>query len=267
MNVATVLGFLVGMAVLAYATVSATSSTMVFWNPPSLAIVLGGTFAATFVCYPMRAVLRVFGLFGKALRREELPIGNYIREIVYLAAQAQKKGKLQLEMEAKTTENYFLQEGLRMLVDGYPPEEMQAVLRTRIENTYRQDMSQAQILRTMAKLAPAFGLTGTLIGLVAMMQSMSGSSFEHLGPGMAVALLTTLYGVLLAHLVFMPIAVKVESALEERVLLMNIITEGLLLIHSQTPPALVLDRLKAYLPPRRWASIKPREKKGRTQEK
>ncbi len=261
MNAATIIGFIFGVVVLVYATYSSTETIIVFLNLPGLAIVLGGTFAATFVCYPLRAVLRVIRLFGRALRREELPIGYYIREIVYLAKQASRQGRLKLELEVRATENYFLQAGLQMLVDGYPPEEMEMVLRTRIENTYRHDMAQAQILRTTAKFSPAFGIIGTLIGLIAMMQSMGGGSFEQIGTGMAVALVTTLYGLLLANLVFLPIAVKVESSIEERVLLMNIITEGLLLIQSKMPAEMILDRLKAYLPPRRWASIRPRSEK------
>ncbi len=264
MNIATIIGFLVGVAVLVYATFSSTESVLIFLNLPGLAIVFGGTFAATFICYPLKELLRVFAMFSRALRREELPIGHYIREIIYLANQAASQGRLKLHLEIKATENYFLQEGLQMLVDGYPAEEMEAVLRTRIENTYRQEMAQARIFRTMAKLSPAFGITGTLIGLISMMQSMGGGSFEQIGPGMAVALVTTFYGLLLANLIFLPIAVKVESSIEERVLLMNIITDGLLLIQAKMPPPMILDKLKAYLPPRRWASIRPRQKAKKT---
>lgn len=260
MNIATIIGFLAGIAVLGYAAYASTESAWIFLNLPGLAIVLGGTFAATFVCYPLRALFRVFGLFSRALRREEIPIGYYIREIIYLANRASQKGRLKLQLEVKSTDNYFLQEALQMLVDGYPPEEMEAVLRTRIENTFRQEMDQARILRTMAKLSPAFGIIGTLIGLIAMMQSMGGGTFDQIGPGMAVALVTTLYGILLANLIFLPIAVKVESSINERVLLMNIITDGILLIQAKMPPPMILDKLKAYLPPRRWSSIKPRSK-------
>ena len=263
MNIATIIGFLAGIVVLAYATYSSTESVGIFLNLPGLAIVLGGTFAATFVCYPLKALLRVFAMFSRALRREELPIGHYIREIIYLANQAASKGRLKLDLEVKATENYFLQEGLQMLVDGYPAEEMEAVLRTRIENTFRREADQARIFRTMARLAPAFGITGTLIGLISMMQSMGGGSFEQIGTGMAVALVTTFYGLLLANLVFLPLAVKVESSIEERVLLMNIITDGLLLIQAKMPPPMILDKLKAYLPPRRWASIRPRQATGK----
>lgn len=262
MNFATILGFLNGFLVLIFAAYSSTENAAVFINIPGLAIVLGGTLAATMISYSFKSFVRVLAGFMRALRREELPIGVYIREIVYLANKAAAKGRLKMELEAEAQENYFLQEGLRMLVDGYPREEIEDILKTRMEEAYRQQMADAQIFRTMAKMAPAFGIIGTLIGLIAMMQSMGGGSLAQIGPGMAVALVTTLYGALFAYLIFLPLAVKVENAVEERVLLMNVITEGLLLIQDQLPPPIVLDKLKAYLPPRRWSSIKPRKVKG-----
>jgi chemotaxis protein MotA len=115
-------------------------------------------------------------------------------------------------------------------------------------------MSAAGIYRTMSRLAPAFGIIGTLIGLIGMMQAM-GADLREIGPAMATALTTTLYGILLANMVFLPIAVKVEKRIEERAILMSVIRDGVLLIKDRTPALIVLDKLKAYLPPRRWGSI------------
>lgn len=147
-----------------------------------------------------------------------------------------------------------------MLVDGYDKETIREVMNNRIKNTYEQEMSSASIFRTMAKLAPAFGIIGTLIGLISMMQAM-GTDIEGLGPGMATALTTTLYGILFAHMIFLPIAIKVEKRIEERIILMSVIRDGVLYMKEKTPSAIVMHKLKSYLSPRRWASIRRREEK------
>jgi chemotaxis protein MotA len=254
-NIATVIGFVAGIIVLGTATFFATDSARVFINLPGLAIVLGGTLASTFICFPLKEVTRVFNIFLTALKREELPIGNYIESIVQIARDASSRGKVHLEKTLPGIENEFLQNALQMLVDGYSREEMKEILETRIEQTYQQEISSAGIYRTMAKLSPAYGLIGTLIGFIGLMQAMGGGGIATLGQHMAVALTTTLYGILLSNLFFLPIAVKVEKRIEERVLLMCVIRDGVLFIKDKTPAAIVYDKLKAYLPPRRWASI------------
>lgn len=254
MNVATVIGIICGISVLSYATYLSTDSARVFVNMPGLAIVLGGTLASTFICFPLKEVMRVFNTFLIALKREELPINNYIDEIVKIARDASSKGKVHLERALPGIENEFLQNAIQMLVDGYSREEIKEILETRIEQTYQQEISSAGIYRTMSKLSPAYGIIGTLIGLIGMMQSMSGG-LAQIGSQMAVALTTTLYGILLANLLFLPIAIKVEKRIEERVALMCVIRDGVLFIKDKTPAAIVLDKLKAYLPPRRWESV------------
>lgn len=96
MNIATVVGIIFGLAILSFATFTSTDSIRIFFNPPGIAIVLGGTIAATFICFPLKEVLRVFQVFLIALKREELPIGNYISEIVYLAKKVTTKGTIRL---------------------------------------------------------------------------------------------------------------------------------------------------------------------------
>jgi len=172
-NIATVIGIVFGIAILSCATYFSTDSAGVFINIPGLAIVLGGTLASTFICFPLKEVMRVFNTFLVALRREELPTDNYIEEIVSIARQASTRGKIHLETALPGIENEFLQSAIQMLVDGYSREEIQEILDTRIEQTYQQELSSAGIYRTMAKLSPAYGLIGTLIGLIGMMQSMS----------------------------------------------------------------------------------------------
>ncbi len=255
MNIATIFGIFFGIAILCGATYMSTDSVEVFINIPGIAIVCGGTIAATFICYPLREVARVLGVFMTALGAEELPTANYIQVIVNLSKQVSAKGEAHLEKNLNRIENEFLRDGLQMLVDGYSQEELKEILDNRIQQSYEQEYSAAGIYRTMAKLSPAFGIIGTLIGLIAMMQSM-GDNIGNIGPAMATALTTTLYGALLANMFFTPIATKVEKRVEERAILMSVIRDGILFIKDKTPAPIVRDKLMGYLPPRKWASIK-----------
>jgi len=253
-NIATVIGIVFGIVILAFATFLSTDSAGVFINIPGLAIVLGGTLASTFICFPLKEVMRVSNTFLIALRHEELPADLYIEEIVRMSRQAAAWGRIMPETELPGVENAFLQDAVQMLKDGYSREEIQEILDTRIEQTYQQELSSAGIYRTMAKLSPAYGIIGTLIGLIGMMQSMS-LGLGNLGAHMAVALTTTLYGILLANLIFLPIAIKVEKRIEERVTLMCVIRDGVLFLKDKTPTPVVLDKLKAYLPQRRFEAL------------
>lgn len=255
MNIATIIGIITGIAILCGATWFATDSVEVFINLPGFAIVVGGTVAATFICYPLREVMRVFGVFMTALGAEELPTANYIKELVNLSKQVSARGEGHLEKNLKNIENEFLRDGLQMLVDGYSQEELREILDNRIQQSYEQEFAAAGIYRTMARLSPAFGIIGTLIGLIAMMQTM-GEDIAGIGPAMATALTTTLYGALFANMFFTPIAIKVEKRVEERAILMSVIRDGILFIKDKTPAPIVRDKLTGYLPPRKWAAIK-----------
>ena len=258
MNAATLSGMIFGVIVLAWAILGATGEAQIFLYGPGIAIVLGGVIAATLIAYPLQQVLGVFGTFGKVLRREDLPVASYIAEIHYLAQQAISGDPMRLEKELDGVENYFLKDGLRMVVDRYSPDKLRAILSTAIINAQAREQVQADILRTMAKLAPAFGMVGTLIGLIVMFKHMQGGVAE-VGAGMATAMMTTFYGLLLAYLLFLPIALKLERRIDDRVRLMTVIMEGLILVAQKTPPELVMDELKAFLPPARWQDIKVRQ--------
>jgi len=253
MNIATIFGIIVGIFILCAATFAATDSVSVFFNGPGLAIVLGGTIAATFICYPLREVARVLGLFVTAFTAEELPINDYIKDIVNISKNA-AKGEEYLERSIKKMKNEFLRDGLQMLVDGYSKAELEEILNNRIQQYHDQETNAAGIYRTMAALSPAFGIIGTLIGLIAMMQTM-GDDVTRIGPAMATALTTTLYGALFANMIYMPIATKVERRVEERTILMCVIRDGILFIKDKTPAPIVMDKLQGYLPPRSWSSI------------
>lgn len=263
MNIATIVGMFVGIAIMIVSMYTSTESMGVFWNLPGIGITLGGTIGALFVCYPMTDVLRTWGIAADVFKREDLPIDTYVNQIVELSKQVFAKGTMKMGHALEGQENEYLKDGLQMLVDQRPIDKIREYMQASMQTAYDQGKGEAQVFKTLANLAPAFGLLGTLIGLIAMLQSLGSGGLETIGIGMAVSLTTTFYGVILANMIFLPIATKYDKRIEQRTVLMTVIMEGLTLLAKREPPDLVQDRLKAYLPMRKWGGVKaPAKKEG-----
>ncbi|MBL7192028.1 MotA/TolQ/ExbB proton channel family protein [bacterium] len=263
MNVTTVLGLLLSITLLVGAIIIGAGTTDIFLNLPGALIVIGGTFGATLISYPLKDVARVFWVFCIVFRREEPRLDRYILLIVSFATRA-RSGLLNLEQELPRIRNPFLQDGIQMLVDGYSSEEIREMLDSRTRYREARELSEAQIFRTMAAFAPAFGMVGTLIGLIAMLLKMDLESVSEIGPKMALALVTTFYGLILANLVFKPIALKLERKTEEAVLLMTMVTDSVIMIQKSWHPQKVEDYLNAYVPPKERQSIAERYKRSKS---
>ena len=248
MNVTTVLGLLISLTLLCAAIVIGAGTTDIFLNLPGAMIVIGGTFGATLISYPLKDVIRVVWVFMVVFRREEPRLDQYLRLIVNFSIRA-RSGMLNLEAELPRIKNPFLKDGIQMLVDGYAPEEIREMLDSRTHYRETRELSEAQIFRTMATFSPAFGMVGTLIGLIAMLLNLSPENLGNIGPKMALALVTTFYGIILANLILKPIALKLERKTEEAVLLQNMITDSVIMIQKEWHPQKVEDYLNAYVPP------------------
>ena len=267
MSIATLLGFLAGVGLFIGAIMSATDNYMSFFvSGPAVIMVLGGTLAATFIGYQARyvflALREVGGLFikGKVDRRMlTIETGKIIRW-GYLV---KKSGLLALEKEIKGAkkQDQFLNYGIELVITGYSGEEVRQMLSAAGNSTFQRGMVLALILKNMAAAAPAFGMIGTLVGLVIMLESLA-SDPEGLGPGLAVALLTTLYGVLFARLVFLPAASKVEQKEGITRFRNFLITEGFAMLSEHKSPRYVQDRMNSYLDPSIHYAIDQKGGKG-----
>ncbi|MBI2890182.1 MAG: MotA/TolQ/ExbB proton channel family protein [Nitrospirae bacterium] len=245
------------MTILIWSLFASTPQVGVFFNIPSIGIVLGGTIGAMFVSFPMKDVTRSLRVAMDVFRQEDLPIDTYINQIVELSKQVFAKGTMKMGGALEGQENEFLKDGLQMLVDQRPIDKIREYLQASMQTMYDQGKGEAAVFKSLANYAPAFGLLGTLIGLIAMLQGLgAGGALETIGTGMAVSLITTFYGVILANMIFLPIATKYDKRIEQRTVLMNVIMEGLTLLATRQPPDLVHDRLKAYLPMRKWGGVK-----------
>ena len=212
-------------------------------------IVIGGTLSATLISYPVDYVYSIFKSVAIVLKREPPRLQEYIEPISNYVQIAKREGIFKLEKEIPDIQNLFLQDGIQMLVDGYPAKEINEILNERIRYRIEREHAEAEVLLTMAKVSPAFGMIGTLIGLIMLMANLNEAGMDNIGIGMAIALLTTLYGTLLSNFLFKPFAKKLEMRTKEQVLAMKMLRDSIKIIAEQWHPVKVQDYLNSYLRP------------------
>lgn len=246
MDLSTVLGMIAGIVLILWGIIDAGELGW-FWSLSSLLIVLGGTISATFIAFPLKKVLATLKVVKKAFSNNMFEVALIISKVVNLANVARREGLLALEEAVEEIEDDFLQKGVMLIVDGTDPELVKNILETEIAFLEERHNEGKSIFDIMGTLAPAFGMIGTLIGLVAMLKQLDDPS--SIGPSMAVALITTLYGSIIANLVCIPIAKKLKLKSREEILLKEIMIEGLLSIQAGENPRIIEEKLKAFLPP------------------
>ncbi|AEH44196.1 MotA/TolQ/ExbB proton channel [Thermodesulfatator indicus DSM 15286] len=246
MDLGTVIGLVLGI-VLILVSILMGGSLGLFINIPSILIVVGGTIAGSFISFSLADVLGSMKVVMKAFFNKLEPPEEIIKEITNLANIARREGLLKLEKQP--INNPFLKKAIMFCVDGHEAEFIEEVLNKEVELTAERHETGQKLFKTMADLAPAFGMIGTLIGLVQMLANMSDP--KSIGPSMAVALLTTLYGAVLANLIFMPIANKLELRSQEEQLNYRLIIEGVIGLQKGLNPRVLEEILKAFLPPKK----------------
>lgn len=246
MDHTTVGGIILGIALIVIA-ITVEGSLLTFFSFSSLLIVVGGVIATTLINYPISYVVTVIKVVRVAFKNNTEDAVNVIAMLVSLAEKARREGLLALENEVEDSENEFLKKGIQMVVDGTDPEIIRCVLETEISMMEERHEIGFGMFEAMGTSAPAFGMLGTLIGLILMLKQIEDPS--SLGPGMALALITTFYGSILANLIFLPIAGKLRLRSKEEVLTKLIILEGVLSIQAGENPRLVAEKMKAFLHP------------------
>lgn len=229
MNFSSAIGLVGGFALVAVAAVFSLQDPSVLWNPLGLVIVLGGTLAAGLVSFSGKEMLRVVRVFFIVLRNEKLYVEQDVAELAKVSKFAAKASIPQLERSLKAIKNPFLRRGIELVIDGSPIDEISGILTWRIEKLKAREAAEADVFRTLAAFAPAFGMAGTLFGLMNLLSNL-GEDLGQIGAGLAVALMATLYGIMAANLLLRPLAVKLEHRTELRVEIMNTVLEGVLMI-------------------------------------
>ncbi len=246
MDIATILGVISAFGLMCIA-ISMGGGIQLFINIPALMIVVGGTLGATMINYPVKDVLGVFKVVKKALFAKKISVTELIKRFVTFAKKSRKEGILTLEDDIKDVSDEFLRKGVQLAIDGLEPQEISEILETEIDFVRSRHQLGAEIFTTMGTFSPALGMIGTLIGLVQMLQTMDDAS--KIGPAMAVALLTTFYGSIMANIVCLPIAGKLRTRSKEEVLTKEMAIQGIASLSNGDNPRILEQKLQAFIPP------------------
>jgi chemotaxis protein MotA len=254
LSLSTVAGILLGFGLFAYAVVSGTSNYIIFWSASSLFLVLGGTLAATMISYEGRYVWKALAELLRVVVPTQINAKVLYAEVEQIIAWGKvgsRDGVPGLEKEFKkidTTKDSFLHHCIQLTLAGYDAENMRGKLETFMAKSYERNMVKATILNTMANIAPGFGMIGTLVGLIIMLSELDGGA-GNLGEGLALALITTLYGVILAQLVFKPASRRSEQK-EQIIRFKNqLTTDAFLLLLNRANSLEIQDHLNSFLDP------------------
>ncbi|UCD58566.1 MAG: motility protein A [Candidatus Hydrogenedentota bacterium] len=254
MDVATVVGIVSGLSFICIAMTLGGGGLSTFLHIPSFMITVGGTVAATLINYPLHEIRGVLSTVRNAFKFELQTPATMIETLVSYATKARREGILTLESELESSKDPFLIQGVRLAIDGTAPELIKDILTTELSYVESRHSLGQGIFTMMGTYSPAFGMIGTLIGLISMLRALEDPS--QIGQGMATALITTFYGALMANLIFLPIAGKLRTRTASEVLIKEVIIEGILSIQSGDNPRIVEEKLKAFVAPKLRENIR-----------
>lgn len=247
MDIATIAGIIAGIAFIVTG-ILLNGDLGSFYDLPSIAIVLGGTVASTLIAYPLEAIVSMFKASKKLFSTYQTNPNDIIVKLMELANIARREGLLALEESVQEEDDAFLKKGILLIVDGTDPELVKNILETELHFIEERHSQGQGVLKTMGSYAPAYGMVGTLIGLINMLKILDEP--ESIGPSMAVALVTTFYGTVLANLLFLPAAEKLKNRSDVEILYKEIVLEGILSIQAGENPRIIEEKLKAFLSPK-----------------
>ena len=246
LDFATIVGLILGFSLIVSA-IMIGGDILAFIDLPAILIVLGGTFSITMVCFSIPEVMRAQGVILKTMAFKQIDESAQAKKMIEIAQKARSGGVLAIQSDIADLTDDFVKQAFQMAVDGINPETIETVMQDDTESMLDRHQKSISVLRKSAEVAPAMGLVGTLIGLVQMLGNLSDP--DKIGPAMAVALLTTLYGALLANLVFMPLASKLERNSLSEYQLRRIYMSSVLSTVKQENPRQLEVLINAILPP------------------
>ncbi len=244
MEITTIVGILITIACLV-GGIAQQGSPDSFWDLPSIFITIGGTIGATVASYSGKDLKSMLKVIPIAFKKTEYDLYSTIYKIIDLANIARKDGLLALDNKSREIDDPFLKKGIMLVVDGTDPELIRNIMETEIVFKEDRHGMGSNILLSASSFAPAFGMIGTLIGLIGMLRSLNDSA--NLGGGMATALVTTLYGCIVANMVCTPLATKLQKMAEEETKYNELILEGLLSIQAGENPRLIEEKLLSFI--------------------
>lgn len=247
LDLLTPIGIIGGLAVFIFGVISETelNGFVQFIDISSIIIVLGGVIAALFISFPLKEMKKMFVVIKQAFSHDDYNLRELIELFIRLSEKARREGLLSLEAEVEQLDDKFIKKGILLAIDGIEPDVVIEIMNADIAAMEERHRKGRSLLERAGEFAPAWGMIGTLIGLVLMLNDLNEPS--SLGPKMAIALLTTLYGSLLANLFFNPMAAKLEEKTEKEVFTKQMIIEGIIGIQSGQNPKLLSEKLTAFI--------------------
>lgn len=250
MNFSAIIGFLITVSVLVLAVTESEGARNILLNKHALLVVGGGTMAATFICFPISRVARLSWVAMKKLLGVNFHNYQKIIEEVIGVSETLQRDPAAAKGLLGNIHDPFLKEGLQLLIDGATEDQLSDIMGTRIETFKRRHTAEANMFRTIGKFPPAFGLLGTTLGMITLLNQLGGEDAQKLvGPAMAIGLVATLYGISLTNFLFIPIAENLSTLNSEDFAARKMILEGLLMIKRKVHPILVEEKMKSYLLP------------------
>ena len=251
MDIATIIGIVLGMGAIIGSILLMTPDLGMFGSASSFGIVFGGMIASVAVAFPLKDVLQLGTAMAAVFKGAGDALGDLVDEAVE-ASEVGRKGVADLENHVGNIKSFFFRDGAQMVVDGYSLEELTEILNTRIDYRELRENTQAGLFKSMGTMAPAWGMVGTLIGLIVMLSGFGEGGTDALGGGMSAALLTTMYGAILANLFFLPMAEKIKTRIVFSSTMQNLQVEAVRLIHQKKHPIIVREKLNSFIPPKEW---------------
>ena len=251
MDLASIIGLVVAFAMMLLGIMTGddgVAGIKYFWDFKSVLITFGGAFFSTMAAYSMKDYIAGLKSFLLIFKSSTQNIPEMITKIIDLSNVARKEGLLSLEEVASELDDEFLKKGILLIVDGTDPELVRAILETELISTEERHKKKISFWQDLGSMGPAWGMIGTLIGLILMLQNMSDASA--IGPAMSVALITTLYGSILANWICSPVANKLKAYNADEIMLKEIMIEGLLSIQAGENPRVIEEKLKSFLAPK-----------------
>ena len=256
----TLIGLLTGVGIIVLGIITGGGKLYWFINLNSILIVIGGTFAATMVNLPMKAVTNTFSIVKNVFKGEDYDYGGVIDEVVLKATKARKEGLLSLEADLGKMRDGFFKNGIELAINERDAKRLRTFLNLEMNNIHSRHHAGQELFLYMASYAPAFGMLGTVLGLIIMMNNFSAGDdaatasfsvaerFAELLSGMGLALITTFYGVFFANMLFLPIGGKLKRRSENELMLKSIVVEGIISIHAREHPMLIREKLMTFVP-------------------
>ena len=259
-DLGTLIGLFAGITIIVIGILQSGGKLYWFVSFNSILIVVGGTLAATMVNLPLKAVKNLFNILKNVFKGEDYNYVGIINEIVEKAQKARKDGLLSLEADLTNMREGFFKNGIELAINERESSRLRTFLNLEMNNITSRHIAGQELFLYMGSYAPAFGMLGTVLGLIVMMNNFAGGSeeisatydvsekFAQLLSGMGLALITTFYGVFMANMIFLPIGGKLKRKSENEMMLKNIVVEGIISIHAREHPLLIKEKLMTFVP-------------------